>query len=196
MVQSCDLDGIIHSQSIVTPSISSTLPVDTPSESSESWAISSDSGSEWSLLTPAPSQGSVEDSLEQWLLLEGSEVLLGGSTSFEAKAAPTLQCPLCPKKRNSFVNAQALQQHMDSPFHSAKVYHCPKKLSLSSSGKKGEKKEQGKYFSTLAGLSQHLETGACKGGKRAFLQCIDLIQGRLDQLGFRGMRVLLPDVGE
>jgi hypothetical protein len=55
MVQSCDLEGTIHRQSIVTPSISSTLPDDTPSESSESWAISSDSGSEWSLLTPAPS---------------------------------------------------------------------------------------------------------------------------------------------
>jgi hypothetical protein len=93
------------------------------------------------------------------------------------------------------VNANALQQHIDSPFHSAKVYHCPKKLSLNCSGKNGEK-EQVKYFSTLASLCQHLETGACKGGKQAFLQCVDLIQGRLDQLGFRGMRVLLPNVGE
>ncbi|KAH7402403.1 hypothetical protein BKA66DRAFT_435829 [Pyrenochaeta sp. MPI-SDFR-AT-0127] len=192
MVQSCDTDGMIHSRPALTSSISSSSLIYTPSIGTQSSAISFDTESEWSLLTPTPSQGSVEDSLEQWSLLGDSQISLDGSLSIDAAFLPTLQCPLCPKKRKKFANALALQHHMDSPAHAPKLYHCPTNLFVSTSNKKEAQKRKERHFSTLSGLSQHLESGACRGGKRAFLQCIGLIQDRLEQLGFGGIRVLLP----
>lgn len=191
MVRSCDTEGVIHSRPALTSSASSSSVIYTPSLSSETSMISSGTESEWSLLTPTPSEGGMEDSLEQWSLLGDSQIPFYGSLSIDATSLPTLHCPFCPKARKRFSNALALQQHMDSPVHSAKVYHCPINLFVTSS-KKGEGKKKKKHFSTLSGLSQHLESGACRGGKKAFLQCIGLIQGHFEQLGLGGVRVLLP----
>jgi hypothetical protein len=151
-----------------------------------------DDQSEWSLVTPSLSQGSVEGSLAQWLLLEGSQISFEGELSVGTTVTAKLQCPLCPKERKSFVTPQALQQHMDSPVHCAKVYHCPSNIFPIAPSKDEKQGKKEKQFSTLSGLSQHLESGACHGGKRTFFYCIDLIQRRLEQLGFGGMRLLSP----
>ncbi|KAF2797085.1 hypothetical protein K505DRAFT_299062 [Melanomma pulvis-pyrius CBS 109.77] len=190
IVQSCDEDGNILSRTALTPSISPIHPANSSSLCSETWMVSSDTQSEWSLLTPSLSEGSVGDSLEQWLMLEGGQTLFEERRSIDASFTPTLQCPICPKKKKRFATMLALQQHMNSPVHSAKIYHCPSNVFFASSSKTGEKKSREKHFSTLSGLSQHLESGACRGGKRAFLHCIDLIQGSLQRLGLGDMGVL------
>jgi hypothetical protein len=87
---------------------------------------------------------------------------------------------------------QALQQHMISPAHGDKLYHCPSNLLPMDSNRAEIKQGKGKQFTTLSGLAQHLESGACHGGKQTFLHCIEFIQRHLGQWGLEGMRLLLP----
>ena len=47
-----------------------------------------------------------------------------------------------------------------------------------------------KYFSTLSGLTQHLESGACEGGKATFLKAVVYVEERLNQLGLGDLRLL------
>ncbi|XP_014550160.1 hypothetical protein COCVIDRAFT_116289 [Bipolaris victoriae FI3] len=94
--------------------------------------------------------------------------------------------------QGTFRTIQALQQHIVSPTHCDKVYHCPRNLLLINSTKAGTKQGKTKQFTTLSGLAQHLESGACRGGRQTFLHCIEFIQQHLGQWGLGGMRLLLP----
>jgi hypothetical protein len=103
VVESCDLNILSYS-----PSTISDLQAYTPPVGSDLWAITSDTESEWSLLTPPPSSGSAEDSLEQWSLLEDAEPQLGGGLSFASTTLQTLRCPMCPANRAGFSTLQSL----------------------------------------------------------------------------------------
>jgi hypothetical protein len=187
LVQLTDQEHAIHSLPILPPTElagHSASPGPSPSLGSDISLMSGNGQSEWSLLSPAPSMGSVEDSSEQWSLLESSQLSLEGGVSLDSAVATALQCPLCPRKKKTFTTMIALQLHMESAAHSPKVYHCPTIFA----GKKGS---INKKFSTLSGLVQHLESGSCHGGKKMFRQCMELIQCKLEELGFGGMRLLL-----
>lgn len=97
-----------------------------------------------------------------------------------------LACPLCPPDRKPFVNKMALQMHLASPKHAPKVFHCPTILRLTS--KKGH---QSRDFATLSGLTQHLESGACKGGKAGLKTAIKLLETRLAEMGFKHQGLLM-----
>lgn len=196
LVQSYDHDNAIHSSSALAPlklsapsasSLSSALSTRIPTPDSEFSEMVFDDESEWSLVTPAPSQDGLGGSFEG-ILLEGSEIVFEGPLSVDRVA--NLRCPLCPAKKRTFRTAAALENHMNSPAHSPKMYHCPKIAFLDSgeSEKKGPKKT---HFKTLSGLAQHLESGACRGGKKTFLSCISFIQEQLQKWGLGEMRLLL-----
>jgi len=193
MVQLSDQDHTIHSPIVPGSLISPERPARRPSLSSEISVDFSDNDSEWSLLTPSLSQGSVGESWVQLSLLEGSQISAEDSLSIMSMDGFQHRCPLCPDKSKSFATIQGLQQHMDSPVHSAKVFHCPNIVLRNplSMVKKGEVND--KHFSTLSGLAQHLESGACRGGKETFLYCINIIQRHLEQVGYGGTRLLLSD---
>lgn len=55
------------------------------------------------------------------------------------------ECYICHRE---FSNDSALNQHLNSPVHQQKVYHCPNRRC-------------GKEFTALAGLFRHLESEAC-----------------------------------
>lgn len=186
LVKSCDLNIINQSPSASVASPSLSPQTYTASIGTESWAVMSDTGSEWSLLTPSPSCGSVQDSLEQWSLLEGVGSQTGEGVTVPSTTLQTLRCPMCPGKRAGFSTLHALQQHMDSPVHSPKLYKCP---TLSG---KGDMVRHAGRFSTLGGLCQHLESNSCRGGRSALFRCIGFIQERLEQLGHGKMQLLLP----
>jgi Zinc-finger of C2H2 type len=57
------------------------------------------------------------------------------------------ECYLCSAE---FTKISALNSHLNSPVHKRKVYHCP-----------NSRAKCGKEFVTLAGLMNHLESGAC-----------------------------------
>ncbi|TAQ85585.1 hypothetical protein B7494_g6091 [Chlorociboria aeruginascens] len=88
-------------------------------------------------------------------------------------------CPLCPPSRTRTFKHSALQQHLSSSVH-AQIsmslpvpdnisFHCPRALM-----DEGSMKQPVKQFSTVSGLVQHLESGACNGGKGTFKRVVEL----------------------
>jgi hypothetical protein len=95
-------------------------------------------------------------------------------------------CPLCPPQRGQFGSAKDLENHISSPAHAPKIYHCPVALM----GDVGRKKVTVKTFSTLSGLTQHLERDACAGGNTTFRNAIAFVNEKFRGLGFRDVRLL------
>lgn len=106
-------------------------------------------------------------------------------------------CPLCPPSRTRTFKPSALQQHLSSTVH-AQVstslplsvpdeisFHCPRALI----GERGKKKAI-RQFSTVSGLAQHLESGACYGGKVAFRRVVEYVQEEMKGMGFGGLKLL------
>ena len=99
-----------------------------------------------------------------------------------------LLCPLCPIGRKPFKSLEALSNHLSSPAHSPKIFHCP--LALTGYEDEGKIPQLMKYFSTLSGLLQHLESGACQGGNVTFRKTVEYIEHNLRRLGLQRLRLL------
>ena len=152
---------------------------------------SSDVGDEESvggvLLTP-----SSRDSPSEWLSVRSPHVWPDDGISEVDQSDPLsrqLRCPLCPPELRSFSNVRAFQMHMDSPVHAPKIFHCPMAFVSNSSGSNRLKQE--KSFTTLSGLTQHLEVGVCRGGIKTFWKAIKYVEERLLQLEFSGVKLLV-----
>lgn len=116
-----------------------------------------------------------------------SSILTPGS-SFDLTKQNTdaaLFCPFCPADRKAFLSIGALQMHLASPKHAPKAFHCP--TILVSTTKRGDKSRR---FKTLSGLTQHLESGACKGGKAGLRKTIQVLEARLSEMGLKHQSLL------
>ncbi|KAL8720119.1 MAG: hypothetical protein Q9181_007958 [Wetmoreana brouardii] len=103
--------------------------------------------------------------------------------------AGNLSCPLCPQGTKIFRTLQAFHNHLASPAHAPKIYHCP--VDLMPSKRKGKKAQAAiKEFSTLSGMAQHIESGACEGGRNMLEGAIEFVQDKLKELGFEEIRLL------
>jgi hypothetical protein len=75
----------------------------------------------------------------------------------------------------------SLQQHLDSPAHARKIYHCPtdfvRTLGIKST-------HHGRSFKTLSSMVTHLESGKCAGGFQTFREAMEFVEGHLAGLGF------------
>ena len=102
--------------------------------------------------------------------------------------AMRLTCPLCPVGRKPFNSLEAMTNHLSSPAHSPKVYHCP----FYFAGLQDDRNvsQLMKYFSTLSGLMQHLESGACQGDNSTFRKTVEYIEHHLGKMGYRKLRLL------
>ena len=97
-------------------------------------------------------------------------------------------CPLCPK---TFRTLGALQDHISSPAHESKIFHCPiafKSPLLDEANATKVTKMQ--LFSTLSGLTQHLESGACGGGSGMWRSVMKYVEDRARQNGWKNLRLL------
>lgn len=173
IVELCDLDIISHAQSVHVASTSPGLPAYNSPFEDDLWAVLSEVGSDWLLPSPIPSLSSADDSWEQRSLLGGVELKLRDGQYYSPTTAPSRMCPMCPRKRATFSTGVSLQQHIDSPFHSPKVYKCP------SSDREDNVERHIRRFSTLSGLCQHLERDICESGKRTLFRCATLFQEQL-----------------
>jgi hypothetical protein len=179
LIEAYDPDHLVHKAPELENSTSSTSPMLASSVSLDSDFIHlSEDCSEWSLI--------------------GSEAMsdygpFDDGISIEIPTISRFRCSLCPEQRKHFATVQALEQHMQSPAHCTKIYHCPVNL-VSDQLIRQNKNQRGqkKYFSTLGGLAQHVESGACVGGSPAFKKIVDFIERRLEQLGFTPLSLLLP----
>ena len=96
-----------------------------------------------------------------------------------------LRCPLCPSTRRPFCRLQALRDHMASPAHAPKNFHCPPP-----SADNVDDLSYVKKLSTLSGLVQHLESGLCVDGMESLLKVVGHMEQKLQLKGFRGVRLM------
>ncbi|KAL7804228.1 hypothetical protein V8C43DRAFT_267241 [Trichoderma afarasin] len=89
-------------------------------------------------------------------------------------------CPLCPNSLRRFNGRKALEQHMQSPAHMSKIFHCP---SILFQGNSGKSKPSMKKFSTISGLVAHIESGACRGGNAGLRTVMQYMEERLEDMG-------------
>ena len=54
-----------------------------------------------------------------------------------------------------------------------------------------EAEKKKKFFSTLSGLTQHLESGACQGKLETFRRAIRYVEDQLKLLGLPGVKLLI-----
>jgi len=106
-------------------------------------------------------------------------------------------CPLCPSSCTRTFKPSALQQHLLSSVHTQVSmslplpvpdeisFHCPRALMGEESKKKAVRQ-----FSTVSGLAQHLESGACDGGKGTFRRVVEYVQEEMKVMGFGGLKLL------
>lgn len=126
-----------------------------------------------SCLTPAsstPTSGCftpASDSLSDW-------------TALIARSS-THHCPFCPPERRPFRDAAALRQHIGSAAHSEPFIYCPSSVS---GGKHGLTTAI-RTFNTVAGLAQHLESGACVGGVDSFWEAVKYLETRFQEMGMQ-----------
>jgi hypothetical protein len=127
LIQSHDLERLIHSLPESTPPTPRGFPSSEPSPTDRlprtPDLLADDSG--WSLVM-SPSILSLEESVRGWSLVSGLQTRISvDQYSVNAPVSHRLRCPLCPKTRKCFATAQDLEKHIASPVHCPKVYHCP-----------------------------------------------------------------------
>lgn len=101
----------------------------------------------------------------------------------------SLLCPLCPERTKPFSTSAGLQMHLDSSKHAPKDFHCPTSLFPPTKGK-GNHPGSTKQFSSLSGLIQHLESGACRGGRATLQKAVEVLEERLTDLSNEPIRLL------
>lgn len=100
-----------------------------------------------------------------------------------------LSCPLCPARSKPFKTLNALHMHLNSSRHAPKVFHCPSSI-FPPTKRKGAHRGSIKHFSSLSGLTMHIESGACRGGKATLQKAIELLEQRLHDMGFEHLHLL------
>ncbi|RFU77386.1 60s ribosomal l19 precursor [Trichoderma arundinaceum] len=139
---------------------------------------STDSGAT-GILTPSDSQFSVVSLVERQLATRAPSGQQ--SDCMELGEPKVFFCPICPEaKQRPFFTRTSLEQHMQSPAHTPKMFHCP---SLLLQGTHGKAKPSMKRFSTVSGLVAHIESGACRGGNAGLRTVMEYMEGRLEDLG-------------
>ncbi|KAH8674375.1 hypothetical protein BGZ60DRAFT_483840 [Tricladium varicosporioides] len=157
----------------------------------------SESTNDWSLIHGVPLTPNISDDTSEWSFTSEKPVTIPSniSTSDINRATSVsrvvssndLRCHLCPHDRKPFGSARAFQAHTASAAHAPKIFHCP--LSFMPNLKPEDLLKR-KSFSTLGGLTQHLESGKCNGGVEMYKKAIKFVEEQLGYLGFSGIQLL------
>jgi hypothetical protein len=110
-------------------------------------------------------------------------------SSAPAQRGNELRCYLCKPERKSFGSVKALHSHIMSAVHAPKIFHCPFAFMP-----KVQPRDLAtiRRFSTLGGLTQHLESGRCEGGLEIYGKAIAFVEEQLKKFGFGDLKLLSP----
>lgn len=144
------------------------------------------------LLTPSPSSGA----LSEWSNTNRSANFTPPSSSIAGASAVELMlydtpnglsCYICGK---TFRKELHLRDHLNSPAHAPKIFHCPTAL-LGLSGSKAPL-----AFKTISGLAQHIEAGACAGGGEALKAITQIFEERIKAVTGKDVKLLRADANQ
>ena len=155
------------------------------------------------VLTPSSSSSGTSGNAMSGVMLTPSSTMVSasllvltpssGHSSTVVSASGGTRCPLCPPSRRQFATPQSLQQHLLSPAHDAQIFHCPVSspsvFSVSGGAPQG-KAAPVKWFSTLSGMGQHVESGACVGSGADFNKAASYLEARITGLGLAMRRTI------
>jgi len=137
------------------------------------------------ILTPSSTMVSATP-LASWLSLLTPSSGYSTATVVSPPPGGATRCPLCPPTRRPFPTTQSLQQHLLSPAHDAQIFHCPvspSSLFAARGGAPQGKATAVKWFSTLSGMAQHLESGACVETGVDFGKAVTYLEARMKGFG-------------
>jgi hypothetical protein len=155
------------------------------------------SGSDWSIIGEAVLTPTYSDNGSEWSFVSEDLVHVSSNafpfdtdldaSSHKGTISQERRCQLCEPNRKPFRSVRAYQAHVNSAAHAPKIFHCPlsfipkiKPLNLSKT----------RSFSTVGGLTQHLESGKCEGGLEMYSKAIAFVEEQLKLLGFSGLMLL------
>jgi len=201
------LSDLVESSSEYLPgSKSPLLPLFSDDDNTSEWSVVghgdgqltfTPSDSDWTIiggdaLTPAHS-----DNASEWSFMsEDLAHMLSHTSPIDTKldisshngtVSQKRRCHLCGPNRRPFLSLRAYQAHVNSAAHAPKIFHCP--LSLMPKVKL-EDITKIRRFSTLGGLTQHLESGRCEGRLELYSKAISFVEEQLKLLGFSGFMLL------
>ncbi|KAF8847347.1 hypothetical protein BDZ45DRAFT_755004 [Acephala macrosclerotiorum] len=193
------LSDLVESSDNLPGNISSPPPVSDDDSLSE-WSVvghgpltPTTSDSDWSIIGGDASTPAHSDNASEWSFMSEDLVHISSNTSpFDTKLdisshngtiSQKWRCHLCGPNRKPFLSVRAYQAHVNSAAHAPKIFHCP----LSFMPKlKPEDISKIRRFSSLGGLTQHLESGRCEGGLEIYSKAISFVEEQLKLLGFSG----------
>ncbi len=159
----------------------------TPTTSNSDWSIIGSN-----ILTPVYSDTASQRSFSSEELVHISsnkltydkklDISPHGATKFQK-----IRCQLCRPNRKPFHSVESYHRHLNSAAHAPKIFHCP--LSLMPNVKP-EDLLKIRRFSTLGGLTSHLEAGGCQGGLELYRKAISFVEEQLKCLGFGDLMLL------
>lgn len=156
-------------------------PIRTPASSEDSTPI----------MTPVTDDG-FGVMLSPYLGMRSPTLSPADVSAIQTRSGPRnngLFCPLCPERPNPFRTLAGLEMHLASAKHAPKAFHCPSSIFPPTKGK-GSHRGSIRHFSSLSGLTQHIESGACRGGKATLQKAIELLEERLKDTGLGQIRLL------
>ena len=165
------------------------------------WSDSSSSSSGTPILTPtssassspilmgtqAPDRGTLPQLETLSMTNENASRHLSMPNLRSVSSGALSKCLACPTHTDICGTVNTMRSQFTSPIHPQKPFHCP--IDISQSPSKGTNTPM-KYFRTLGGLAQHVESGACGGGAETLKMAIALVQGKLEAMGFGALRLL------
>ncbi|RAL03036.1 uncharacterized protein BO80DRAFT_453733 [Aspergillus ibericus CBS 121593] len=134
----------------------------------------SSSASSFSDIVYTPTEGSEIDS--DWEMERSVIAPLPREVDHGPVPYKPLSCPMCSAsgKKRMFANQTALEMHVSSAAHAGKAFTCPVAFTAHASPT-----ARVKSFTTLSGLTQHLESGRCQGGKSTLWKTMDYLQNEV-----------------
>lgn len=151
--------------------------------------------SDWSIIGETVLTPTYSDNPSEWSFVSEDNISSiafpldtnRNATSHKRTISQNWHCQLCEPNRKPFRSVKAYQAHVNSAAHAPKIFHCP--LSLIPKVKALDLSKT-KSFSTLGGLTQHLESGKCEGGFEMYRKAITFVEEQLKLLGFSGLKLL------
>jgi hypothetical protein len=155
------------------------------------------SDSDWSIIGGDALTPSHSENASEWSFISEDLVDISSNTfrldpkldisSYKGTISQKWRCHVCGPNRKSFRSVKAYEAHMNSVAHAPKIFHCPLSFMLKVNPTDLSK---ARSFSTLGGLTQHMESGRCEGGLEMYSKAVTFVEEQLKLLGFSDFMLL------